>query len=350
MRRRALLRALPAGAAALAGCLSGFPADDDPTGSPSPNPITGSPTGTPPGDLPPCPDLAGEAETFCVGATPDAPAASLFEFTVDDATLPSAEASFTLTNTTDGLVSSNFYAWGLYQHFKGSWVHVTPRPVPEPIMMLESGASHTWTLAVENATLGTEDEIVLGGGTTDLAIGGLAPGHYAFAISAFVRPDEHLTATATGGTPTPTESPTVTPTSTPARSPTDAFPEHVVLVARFRLSGESPGLVPAPDAEVSTREDGLVEVTTAAGRDPETPDVVVTAERAPENADTAEPIPLALAYQAPGVRNTVPFFEAGVDRVELTTRNYYGPLDFGDDGTRHATVLGETYRFSRTDE
>lgn len=350
MRRRTLLRALPAGAAALGGCLSRFPADDPP-GSPSPNPITGSPTGTPPGDLPPCPDLGnGEAKTVCVGATPDAPSASLLKFTLTDATLPSAEASFTLTNTTDGQLSSNFYAWRLFQYFQDSWVHVTPRPVPEPLMLLQSGASHTWTLAVENGPLGTDEEAVLGGGTTDLALGGLPPGHYAFAISVSVRPDETPTATGSEGTATRTDASTATSTPKQVDSPIDALPEHVVLVARFRLSGESPGLVPAPDAEVASREDGVVEVTTAAGRDPDTPDVVVTAERAPEKADAAKPIPLALAYQSPGVRNTVPFFESGVDRVELTTGNYYGPLQFADDGTRLVTLLGETYRLSRTDE
>ncbi|MDQ2074451.1 hypothetical protein RBH20_18110 [Haloarcula sp. H-GB4] len=88
---------------------------------------------------------------------------------------------FTLRNRSGQQFKMNFYNWQLYKRVDGDWYHVMPQLVPEPLMSLESGEEHTWTLTVIRGRVSDGASVKGVEGTESLAVTALGGGHYAFA-------------------------------------------------------------------------------------------------------------------------------------------------------------------------
>jgi hypothetical protein len=207
MRRRALLAVLcGTGGIATAGCLDRTP----PAGSgPPDDPTTESPTdathptdtatepdsttaadpavGVPPGETDcPVPDPESTVQVVCtqLGGTP--PDGTGLTASAESIRTVADTVEFTLQNATDTRLDVNFYGWSLWEHRADDWVRVAPDVWPEPLMNLEPGESHTWTLRVgEGSTDGSS------AGTRNIAVGGLDAGEYAFGIDGWFASTDH---------------------------------------------------------------------------------------------------------------------------------------------------------------
>jgi len=119
---------------------------------------------------------------------------------------------------------------------------LTPLEVPQPLMELPPGESHTWTVTFEDDDLGRV--AFRSSGTSDVTVGAVGGGTYAFAAEGWW--DDQ------------------------AATPT--YEHRTVFAAQFELTGEALQLVPS-DAVTDTRRDGdrvVVEADNPDGGDPAT--------------------------------------------------------------------------------
>jgi hypothetical protein len=205
VRRRALLGVL--GSAVGTGSLGATrPPGDRPTDQRTTAPTT-RPTGTDepttltddtPTDLDPAPGVPAAASDcpirepestvriVCtpVGGTP--PAGTGLTASAESVTLPEDTIEFTLRNATDTRLETNFYGWSLWRRTGHGWVHVAPEFYPEPLMWLDPGESHRWTL-----TIGAETQDAGTSGTGDIAVGDLDAGKYAFGTDGWFASADH---------------------------------------------------------------------------------------------------------------------------------------------------------------
>lgn len=293
MRRRHCLALLSASLAGAAGCLgdesnprakpAGGP---DPTDTPTDDPSTdtrdgtrdGDPAGFPPDD---------EGVDHVVWASdvdhPDGRVALAADLT--STTLPDARATFTLHNRSDDQFASNFYDWRVYRREGGRWHRVAPRYVNQPLMYLDPGDSHAWTVRLSS-------EIPTGrgphvGGTEDVVVRPVGGGEYAFAVSGWF-PDQ-----------------TATPT----------YEHETVHAARFDLDGPDLTLEPS-DAVRSVERDGDVVRIEADGDPDEQREATYVLRRAPD-ATAPEPLITEQAYRRWPLRDALAHAEEGVAEVRL---------------------------------
>ncbi|QDX40846.1 hypothetical protein [Salarchaeum sp. JOR-1] len=223
------------------------------------------------------------------GATPKTP--TFLQPNTEQVDAP-APVSFTLYNHLTEPLSGNFYDWALYKQVDGEWYHIAPWAIPVPLTPLAPGDTHTWTLhAFNSPSVECEDAI---------ALGYLGGGRYAF----------HVSMSSEDG------------------------PTHAAL---FDFDAPAVSVTPT-DGVTTSRSDGVVTVT-GPGRDADTGgDATLVVERA-ETADTRLIPEQVMRRRNRGLRNTLPFFESGVVRVELHT----------DDGTVDGIVGydagARTFRF-----
>lgn len=203
MQRRALLAALGSSAAlGTAGCLGDPMASDaeQSDGPTSDRPIADDPTtvttddatnpdslGVPPAESD-CPvrDPDSTVRVVCtpVGETPSA--GTGLTSSAESVTLPEDTIEFTLRNTTDTRLKTNFYGWALWQRTGDDWLHVAPEFYPQPLMSLAPGESHRWTL-----TTGAETQDAGNSGTSDIEVGNLDAGEYAFGTDGWFASEDH---------------------------------------------------------------------------------------------------------------------------------------------------------------
>jgi len=234
--RRAVLAALGGTTAALAGCLVSDGDDTEPDSADGPedagdksqntptdgsDPTDSSKTDTPtepdekktksadstdsdqfePVDAPgECPDY-GTDYVVCYDAAADNlekfsgyldPSATAFG--------PEEPVSFTLHNTSDRTLSTNFYDWRLHKRVDGQWYSVAPRFVNEPLMTVEPGDTHTWELTVDNDGIEDGQPVRPVSGVEDLDLTGIGRGHYAFRARGWFEGQDHETDTAFAAT------------------------------------------------------------------------------------------------------------------------------------------------------
>jgi hypothetical protein len=214
MRRRALLAALcGAGGTATVGCLDreppagSEPSDDTQTGSVtdttqptdtateagSTTATDGAPTavdpavGVPPGETDcPVPEPESTVRVVCtpVGGTP--PDGTGLTASAEAVGPAEDTIEFTLRNGTDTRLDVNFYGWSLWERRPDDWRRVAPDAWPEPLMSLGPGESHTWTLRVgeRGAGEGPSEK-------SDIAVGELEGGEYAFAVDGWFASTDH---------------------------------------------------------------------------------------------------------------------------------------------------------------
>jgi hypothetical protein len=324
MRRRALLASLGALGGGLAGCLGGGPgADGSPTGQPTTDP-TATPTDTPDDPatatsaaapelgVPPaesdCPVFDGDDtdRVVCTAAAGDPPEPMALVPSVDSVETPEGRVAFTLRNDTDVRFDTNFYAWKVWKRVDGDWYHVAPRYWNVPLMSLEPGQSHEWTLTVDNTDL--DARLPRAGGTSEVTVAGLGGGAYAFGTDGWFRSADHERKTA--------------------------------FVARFRVEGPQLDLRPTEEVTETSRDGGVVTVRTDAKATENTRrcEFRVTRRAADEGdgdatgdeTETRERITEQLLRDR-RLRNTLPFFESGVETVRLVEPNgTYPPFGVGE--------------------
>ena len=186
MHRRRLLAAAGAatGATLVAGCLTGPSGDDDPQS-------TETPTKTPAGSLETaCPEYDRVDRVVCYdGIDPDSADAYLEP---DPRTVSAGESiEFTLYNRSDQTLQTNFYNWLVHKRVDGEWYHVAPRGSNDPLMTVQPGGSHTWTLTVDNDGIEDGAPAPLSGGEEQITVGGLGGGTYAFRSRGWFEGESH---------------------------------------------------------------------------------------------------------------------------------------------------------------
>ncbi|WP_123538275.1 hypothetical protein [Halosimplex salinum] len=275
---------------------------------------------TPPHDAPFPPDRDDVDRVVWFREVSDPDSSLLLEHAASSVALPDAENAFTLRNGTDRTFRTNFYDWALYRWEGGEWHRVAPQGVPEPLMRLAPGESHTWTLALGNDDV--EEPTLRSQGTESIAVDPVGGGHYAFAAEGWWREQDQ------------------TPT----------YEHKTVCAARFELEGPPLDLVPSAAVTGTRREgdtvvvsadnprrdggdDGGTEATYVLTRDDDASDAraLIT-----EQACREWPLRDALAHADPDVREV---------RVETTTRVV--PI-FGVRSDENPAIAydGRTYRIT----
>lgn len=195
MKRRHLLAAagVAAGSSVVSGCLTGPSGSEDPEG-------TGTPSDPPGGELPTqCPEYDRVDRVVCYdGIDPGA---------VDGYLEPSSRSigtdepiEFTLHNRSEQTLQTNFYNWMVHKFVDDEWFHVAPRGWNDPMMFVESGETHTWTLTVDNEGIEAGESVPRSGGTEAITVGGFGGGDYAFRGRGWFEGESHESATAFAAT------------------------------------------------------------------------------------------------------------------------------------------------------
>lgn len=324
MNRRALLVSL--GSVALAGCT----ARDGPTGN-------GTDSTTSPSSSETASTESNTPNAPSVGVPPDEAAGPPWD---DDVTrvvswteateetpirltpargrgsLPTAEFEFTLRNDSDARFAFNDYGWSVWKRTDGEWFHVEPRYWPEPLRYLGSGETHTWTLTVDNTRL-DGDPLSRVEGRRSVTLVGLGGGTYAFTADGWFESED--------------------------------YENGVGFAARFELDGDAVELAPTNEVTETTRDGDTVVVTTdvEAGDDARTAAFVVR-RAGGAGGDDADGVRRIIAEQAlrdRKLRNTLPFFEDGVEAVRLEEPNsVVSPFGVGE--AERIEYEGEQYRIT----
>jgi hypothetical protein len=229
--------------------------------------------------------------------------------------LPEASFDFTLENRTSVRFETNPYDWGLWRRFDGEWFFVTPRYVPEPLMYVEPGETHKWTLEATGTVPETDVERVEG--SSSLRVNALGGGTYAFTVE--------------------------------GNFPTEGYPD-VGLAARFELDGDPLELTPSSAVTETAREGDTVVVSADFETDSTLKGDAVVVERVGDKATDAKDevrrvIP-ERAVRDQRLRNTLPFFEAGVTTVRLEPTASSWPVF----GVRDGVVEYEGTRYRVTEK
>ncbi|SEO86708.1 hypothetical protein SAMN04487948_10655 [Halogranum amylolyticum] len=333
MQRRALLSTV--GAAAFAGCL----ADD----APSPTGDSAEPSTPNATDVTDATTQTSETETATatppdVGVVPTEAAGPPWDDDVKrvvawpDVTdetpvaltpatqrgsLPTATVEFTLTNDTDVRFDTNFYAWRVWKRVDGEWFHVAPRAWNQPLMSLAPDESHAWTLTVDNTRL-DDEPLPRAGGTEELSLAGLGGGTYAFTVDGWFAGE--------------------------------GYRDGVGFVARFDLDGDPVELTPTDEVTATTRDGDAVVVETDRETGGESRLAAFVVERVESSVsesadDDVRRLVTEQALRDRKLRNTLSFFEAGVETVRLQEQNSVWPV-FGVREPRTIAYDGVRYRLS----
>ena len=238
--------------------------------------------GVPPAEAD-CPAIDDVVSVVC---HPDGPADAPVTLTPssDRATLPTAQLRFTLKNRASATLEFNPYDWRVWKRAGDEWVHLAPRVIHEPLMVVRPEGSYDWTLTVDNAELDADTAPSFDAtGEKDLRVQGLGGGTYAFGTGGNLR-----------------------------------YERAVGLSAQFELAGDALELRPWEVADQS-RDGSVVTVRTEGASDGDRT-VVVRRRRAttiePDTWRVRRLIP-EQAIRSRHLRNTLPFFESGVGEVRF---------------------------------
>lgn len=293
MNRRALLATV--GSLSTVGCLGAV------------EPPRAAPVDRPNG----CPRFGEDVRrVYCTDSAVPADAPVVLDRSADRADLPTATLSFTLRNVSSRRFTMNPWEWHVHKYVEGTWFHVAPRSWNVPAMELAPGDAHTWTLAVDNTRL-DGSPLPVPRGTREIEIAGLGGGHYAFSTDGWFEDDDH---------------------------------DHQTGVAAlFELDGPSIDLRPTDEVTAVERDGAFV--TVRADREDRDKSRVAAFElaRTDDPDGTVRAFVVEKAMHDRRLRNTLPYFEPGVERVRLVEPDgTYPPF-----GVHEPTAIefeGETYQ------
>lgn len=296
MRRRALLGTAAAGIAGLAGCLGRL--------KPASN------LGVPANESD-CPPTPGD-RVVCVSEIDPGSAAVALTADSHSESLP-ATFEFTLRNHAVRTLSTNHYAWSLWKRVDGEWHHVVPGVAPAPLTPLAPGTSHEWRLTAEHELPANPGRRYTGWSSSG-TVGGLSGGEYAFTVDGW-------------------------------------FGERTEGRVGFGVLFEmdAPDLTLEPTAKVSgpEREGDTVTVRGDGGvSDGRNAEFVL--RRVDEAAEPRTVIPEQAAHDN-RLRNTLSYFEDGVERVRYVEENHGTYPAFGIDDPYRIRYRGAVYDVSATE-
>lgn len=175
--RRRLLGLGAASLGAVAGCLD----ETLGTGSENGADMDGADTdGDENQEFPPCPDYGDNVDrVVCYdGIDPETEPTFLEPSTrtVEEGTT----IEFTLANGADERLATNFHNWRVDKYVDEEWHRVAPLGHVAPLMHVEPGDQHTWTVTPDNDGLTDGDRVASSGGTDEVTLVGVGPGTYAF--------------------------------------------------------------------------------------------------------------------------------------------------------------------------
>jgi hypothetical protein len=292
VERRPLLGAAAAGIAGVAGCL----------GLSNPAESLGVPAGE--SD---CPPTAAD-RVVCVPETDPGSASVALTADPRSAALP-ATFAFTLGNGSARTLSTNYYAWTLWKRVEDDWHHIVPAVAPQPLMRLDARSSHEWELTAEHE-LPADPGRDYASWESAGSIGGLGGGEYAFTTDGWFGDAEE---TVGFGVLFEVDAP------------------ELRLEPTARVTGSS-----RDDDTVTVRGDGLGEEENRAE---------FLLRRLDSGEDPRRVIPEQAAHDA-RLRNTLPYFETGVDRVRYVERGHTTGPPFGVGEPYTIRYRGELYEAS----
>ena len=113
---------------------------------------------------------------------------------------PGSSVDFTLRNDSDAPLRSNFYDWQVHKRVDGEWFHVAPLSWPEPLMTVEPGGTHTWTVTLDDVAVESGNLVPRLTAERDVALPAVGGGTYAFRARGFFADDDFETALAFAAT------------------------------------------------------------------------------------------------------------------------------------------------------
>jgi len=228
--------------------------------------------------------------------------------------LPRDEISFTLENGTETSFMMNTYRWSIWKRVGGDRFHVLPQFWNQPLMKLQPGDEHTWTVTINN---GEKEGLFPAQGTDGDTVAGIGGGEYAFATEGWFEGD--------------------------------GYEKKTGFCTRFEAEGDDIELTPTEGA-VAERDGDTVVVTEDEEPTDNTRLAAFVLTRTEETEDADRMIPeqaVRWNYHARSFnyRNALPFFEEGVETVRYETYDGTHPA-FGVQEPHVIEYEGEFYRVS----
>ena len=287
MRRRALLSL---SALAFAGCLA--PRSDE----------LGVPTTT--SDCPPVGD-----RMVCVPETD--PERAPISLTADSRSVsPPETVTFTLENGAGQPLTTNDYGWTLWKRADAEWVRVAPDTRPLPAIVLDDGDSYEWTLTAEHA-LPPNPWREYDAWHSEGTVSGLGGGEYAFTVDGALG---------------------------------ESLDRTIGFAVRFEVDAPGTELEPTARVTDSSRDGGTVTVR-GDGRGEEENRAEFVLRRIDDGEDSRTVIPEQAAHDY-RLRNTLPHFKEGVERVRYVERGHTTGPPFAVDEPYAIRYRGEPYEAS----
>lgn len=207
---------------------------------------------------------------------------------------PPADVAFHLVNDSLGALPGNPYEWRLYKFDDGEWFRIAPQVIPGPGGEIAAGTEDVSTLRLEN-DYAAQDQYQPATSDRTATVGPIGGGRYALQVG-YGRYDE------------------------------DGQTKHAAL---FEVEGPAATLEPRDDLDV-TREDGRVTVESPRRERDERPATLAVSRV--EDADDRLVTEQVSRFDLHGLRNALPFFEPGIETVELRTSSEAVSSSRFDDG------------------
>lgn len=126
-----------------------------------------------------CPDYVSTERVICWDAIESGSVPGFLEPSARTLSVDS-DIAFTLRNKRDAPLESNFYDWQVHKRVDDDWFHVAPLSWPEPLMTVDPGETHTWTLGMEDGVVAAGQLVPRLTETSDILLTGVGGGRYAF--------------------------------------------------------------------------------------------------------------------------------------------------------------------------
>lgn len=316
-RREVLALLAGIGGAALAGCVDdGDPSTDSPGTGPRNDPDDADPIQShlPDESFPSdCPAYETVDRVICYDAIEPADVPAHLEPGTREVG-DGDSIDFTLHNDSESVLHSNFYNWRLDKRVEGNWYHVDPMGHDDPLMGIDPGGSHTWTLTVDNGGVEAGGPLPSSSGTEDVTVGGLGGGQYVFR----------------------------------AKGRLEGVDEALAFAATFEYAGDPIELVPS-DHVGATAWEGETLVARSTRGDPESDRTRLGAfelRRVDEPGDDTRPIVVEQVLRRPRLRDILALATArDTDHVRLEEYDGAHPI-FGLRGNRTYEFRGEYWEAS----
>jgi len=207
----------------------------------------------------------------------------------ESVSLPKDNTEFTIYNNSEEGFYFNPYEWHIYKAYESEWHHIAPFRWHLPVVTLPPDENYKWKATIDNTDL---DQLSYAEGRSEFTIEGLGGGTYSFYIS---------------GSFTAGES------------------NEIGLAKRFKIQGKELSLTPTSSVtEANRREDTvIVYAENTDGDGGEKAEYVVT-----RRADASTGVKRMLTEQVfrhPPLRNTLSYFEPGVEKVKLVQKTNETP-------------------------